>query len=169
MKLTFRVVALARLQARQAPSRSPPPRRADPGEASGRDPAVLRLRQAHQDFQPRPESGRHPEARRTGPHARRACPADDVRHPVEQGRGAAADGQAAMRHADPSLTANVYTDPKLLDCMGHSTPCRPCLSTRGQRGTSASPSDGHRRLRPIAVALPVTLIPWQREDNRDNR
>jgi Phage integrase family len=26
--------------------------------------------------------------------------------------------QAAMRHADPSLTANVYTDPKLLDVHG---------------------------------------------------
>jgi hypothetical protein len=26
--------------------------------------------------------------------------------------------QAAMRHADPSLTANVYTDPKLLDIAG---------------------------------------------------
>ena len=26
--------------------------------------------------------------------------------------------QAAMRHADPSLTANVYTDPKLLDVFG---------------------------------------------------
>ena len=26
--------------------------------------------------------------------------------------------QAAMRHSDPSLTANVYTDPKLLDVRG---------------------------------------------------
>ena len=26
--------------------------------------------------------------------------------------------QAAMRHNDPSLTANVYTDPKLLDAAG---------------------------------------------------
>ena len=26
--------------------------------------------------------------------------------------------QAAMRHSDPSLTANVYTDPKLLDVAG---------------------------------------------------
>ncbi len=26
--------------------------------------------------------------------------------------------QAAMRHSDPSLTANVYTDPKLLDVTG---------------------------------------------------
>ena len=26
--------------------------------------------------------------------------------------------QAAMRHSDPSLTANVYTDPQLLDVAG---------------------------------------------------
>jgi len=26
--------------------------------------------------------------------------------------------QAAMRHSDPSLTANIYTDPKLLDVSG---------------------------------------------------
>jgi hypothetical protein len=26
--------------------------------------------------------------------------------------------QAALRHSDPSLTANVYTDPKLLDVAG---------------------------------------------------
>lgn len=28
------------------------------------------------------------------------------------------DELAAMRHSDPSLTANVYTDPKLLDVAG---------------------------------------------------
>ena len=30
--------------------------------------------------------------------------------------------QAAMRHSDPSLTANVYTDPKLLDVAGAMEP-----------------------------------------------
>jgi integrase len=40
--------------------------------------------------------------------------------------------QAAMRHSDPSLTANVYTDPKLLDVAG-ALEALPALSEPGQR------------------------------------
>ena len=59
------------------------------------------------------------QARRPGPHARRACLANDLRHALEQGRVCPLrTAQAAMRHSDPSLTANVYTDPKLLDVHG---------------------------------------------------
>lgn len=35
--------------------------------------------------------------------------------PTARGRNPLRTAQAAMRHSDPSLTANVYTDPKLLD------------------------------------------------------
>lgn len=42
--------------------------------------------------------------------------------------------QAAMRHSDPSLTANVYTDPKLLDVAGAgaSLPDLPLAAVGGQ-------------------------------------
>jgi integrase len=37
---------------------------------------------------------------------------------LSRGGVALRTAQAAMRHSDPSLTANVYTDPKLLDVVG---------------------------------------------------
>jgi integrase len=47
--------------------------------------------------------------------------------------------QAAMRHSDPSLTANVYTDPKLLDMAAAvaSLPDLP-LGTVGVRAAAAN-------------------------------
>jgi hypothetical protein len=44
--------------------------------------------------------------------------------------------QTAMRHSDPSLTANVCTDPKLLDVAGAvaSLPDLPLVSVGGQAG-----------------------------------
>lgn len=53
--------------------------------------------------------------------------------------------QAAMRHSDPSLTANVYTDPKLLDIGGalDALPALPLDSSTGtesQRATGTAPS-----------------------------
>ncbi len=66
--------------------------------------------------------------------------------------------QAAMRHADPSMTANVYTDPKLLDVYG-------ALDSLPSLPLDAGPVDERERLRTIAtgtcgdgaVALPVAL------------
>jgi len=52
--------------------------------------------------------------------------------------------QAAMRHADPSLTANVYTDPRLLDVTG-ALDALPALSlnppdAEAQRATGTNPA-----------------------------
>src|SRR5262249_62063863 len=68
--------------------------------------------------------------------------------------------QAAMRHADPNLTANVYTDPKLLDVHG-ALDALPSLPLDGgpnavrERVTSTG-TDTYGR---CAVALPVALTP----------
>ena len=58
--------------------------------------------------------------------------------------------QAAMRHSKPELTANVYTDPKLLDIAGAiealpalATPEKPARAVVGAIGTSDGP--GPRR------------------------
>jgi integrase len=66
--------------------------------------------------------------------------------------------QTAMRHSDPKLTANVYTDPKLLDVSG-ALDALPILSL------NAGPTDERERVRATgtytsdrrAVALPVAL------------
>lgn len=66
--------------------------------------------------------------------------------------------QAAMRHSDPKLTANVYTDPKLLDVQG-------ALDALPSLPLDAGPSSERERARatgaddfgPCAVALPVAL------------
>ena len=71
-----------------------------------------------QDLRSRPESRRHREARRAGPHSRRACIANDVRHALGQGGGSLANGSSRHATFRPELTANVYTDPKLLDVHG---------------------------------------------------
>ena len=67
--------------------------------------------------------------------------------------------QAAMRHSDPSLTANVYTDPKLLDVHGAldalPTPtARRRSRPRRQERTRATATD---TCDDRAVALPVAL------------
>ena len=84
--------ALARRQARHAPGGSPPARRANLGRASIRYPHFRRAGRAGADLRPRPEARRDPEARRAGPHPRRACTQDDLRHSPEPGQGAFADG-----------------------------------------------------------------------------
>ncbi|MBL8764050.1 MAG: tyrosine-type recombinase/integrase [Phycisphaerae bacterium] len=43
--------------------------------------------------------------------------------------------QAAMRHSDPSLTANVYADPKLLDVAWGAGRWRACRTCRWRRLT----------------------------------
>jgi integrase len=63
--------------------------------------------------------------------------------------------QAAMRHSDPKLTANVYTDPKLLDVQG-------ALDALPSLRLDAGPTAELERARatgtdPCAVALPVAL------------
>jgi hypothetical protein len=66
--------------------------------------------------------------------------------------------QAAMRHSDPSLTANVYTDPKLLDVHGalDSLPSLPLdagpIAERGRARAAATGTYDHR-----GVALLVAL------------
>ena len=64
--------------------------------------------------------------------------------------------QAAMRHSDPSLTANVYTDPRLLDVSGavESLPALPlddAPDTEHQRKTAVAGCE------PGSVALSVAL------------
>jgi integrase len=66
--------------------------------------------------------------------------------------------QAAMRHSDPKLTANVYTDPKLLDVQGAldalpSLPLDTWLTDEQERARAT----GTDNLGPCAVALPVAL------------
>jgi integrase len=71
--------------------------------------------------------------------------------------------QAAMRHADPSLTANVYTDPKLLDVHGalDALPSLPLDTgqTPIQERARATGTDTYGQ---SSVALSVALTP----DNR---
>ncbi len=66
--------------------------------------------------------------------------------------------QAAMRHADPSLTANVYTDPKLLDVAGalEALPSLP-LDPTPTTDAAAVRATGTNGLSLGAVALPVAL------------
>jgi integrase len=45
--------------------------------------------------------------------------------------------QAAMRHSNPALTANIYTDPKLLDVAG-AVDSLPILRTNGQAATKTA-------------------------------
>src|ERR1700730_11271104 len=71
--------------------------------------------------------------------------------------------QAAMRHGDPSLTANVYTDPRLLDVQGAldalpGLPLDPDPTARRERARAT----GTDHFGPCAVALPVALTPDKR-------
>ena len=55
--------------------------------------------------------------------------------------------QAAMRHSDPKLTANVYTDPKLLDVEGGSRrPADPVARRRADWRARERPGDWDRRI-----------------------
>lgn len=61
--------------------------------------------------------------------------------------------QAAMRHSDPSLTANVYTGPVCSTCLGLSTHCRPFRSKVGR------PKIGRRQKRPLlTTAAPLHCL-----------
>jgi hypothetical protein len=77
--------------------------------------------------------------------------------------------QAAMRHADPSLTANVYTDPKLLDVHGalDALPSLPLDSgqTPIQVRARATGTDTYGR---SSVALSVALTPDSRGEIGSN-
>jgi integrase len=67
--------------------------------------------------------------------------------------------QAAMRHSDPSLTANVYTDPKLLDVAGalDALPSLP-LDTMSNTSREQARATGSGTYGGLSVALPVALI-----------
>jgi integrase len=66
--------------------------------------------------------------------------------------------QAALRHSDPSLTANVYTDPKLLDVAG-ALDALPALPLGGGPGAGRerARATGTETYSLFPVALPVAL------------
>src|SRR5262249_8016800 len=67
--------------------------------------------------------------------------------------------QAALRHSDPGLTANVYTDPKLLDVHG-ALDALPRLLLRGvagDAGESLQATRTHGR-RPLVPTLAPTAV-----------
>ena len=66
--------------------------------------------------------------------------------------------QAAMRHSDPSLTANVYTDPKLLDVSG-ALGALPSLPLDGEADRGRARATGTETFGLSLVALPVALTP----------
>ncbi|MFN7020829.1 MAG: tyrosine-type recombinase/integrase [Phycisphaerales bacterium] len=70
--------------------------------------------------------------------------------------------QAAMRHSDPSLTANVYTDPKLLDVAG-AVACLPDSPLGGIGGPATAVVARRRRLMSSLVRsryLPRSETTW---------
>ncbi len=74
--------------------------------------------------------------------------------------------QAAMRHSDPSLTANVYTDPKLLDVSG-ALDALPTLAPPGPSPIGSKPEPpGPIRLPRSPLALPLALTPDKSGRNR---
>jgi integrase len=54
--------------------------------------------------------------------------------------------QAAMRHADPSMTANVYTDPSFSTSSAPSMPCRDFHSTRTWFRINSEPEQSRQEL-----------------------
>ncbi len=64
--------------------------------------------------------------------------------------------QAAMRHSDPSLTANVYTDPRLLDIAG-AVEALPSLPLDGER-VERQKATGTADERPLAPTLAPNLV-----------
>jgi hypothetical protein len=73
--------------------------------------------------------------------------------------------QAAMRHSDPSLTANVYTDPKLLDVAGalDALPSLP-LDAGQTASRERACATGTATYDRFPVALPVALTGGNREE-----
>jgi integrase len=65
--------------------------------------------------------------------------------------------QAALRHSDPKLTANVYTDPQLLDVKGalDSLPELPLTGPRAQREAKAANQESYSPLAPTLAPTPV--------------
>jgi hypothetical protein len=91
--------------------------------------------------------------------------------------------QAAMRHSNPSLTANVYTDPRLLD-VGAALDVLPALplalTGRDSKAAKATGTDGRTVAPTVAPAhghssaslsIPVTMAPIERrgQPNRTKR
>ena len=64
--------------------------------------------------------------------------------------------QAAMRHSDPSLTANVYTDPRLLDVSG-AVESLPALPLDDAPDTEHQRKTGTASYEPVSVAPSVAL------------
>jgi hypothetical protein len=60
--------------------------------------------------------------------------------------------QAAMRHSDPSLTANVYTDPRLLDVSG-------AVETLPALPLDDVPNTEHQRKTAVAGCEPASVAP----------
>jgi hypothetical protein len=60
-----------------------------------------------------------------------------------------------MRHSKPELTANIYTDPKLLDVAGaiEALTALAPSSTTGTIGATTTGTDGKRQLVPGRVEL----------------
>ena len=67
--------------------------------------------------------------------------------------------QAAMRHSDPKLTANVYTDPKLLD-VADALKSLPVLPLSERRMAEAQAATGTERssLVPVLVPKPASVV-----------
>ncbi len=78
--------------------------------------------------------------------------------------------QHAMRHSDPSLTAGVYTDPKLLDIAGavESLPSLPLGSEAGQfhKAAVAAKATGTDDWRASALAAPLAVTSGQPGTNQ---
>ena len=66
--------------------------------------------------------------------------------------------QAVMRHSDPALTANVYTDPRLLDVAG-AVESLPAFVTDPARDRLASKATGTDELRAATPSGPVSPSP----------
>ena len=93
-----------------------------------------------------------------GRHARRSRPADDLRHALEQGRGAAPDGSSRHAAFRPELDRERLHRPALARrAAGPSTPCRAWLSTRGRPPSESEPGQPAPTDDRRAVALPVAL------------
>ena len=102
------------------------------------------------DLRPRPEARRHPQAGRAGPHPRRACTQDDLRHAVEPRWGAVADGPGRHAAFRPEPDGERLHRPEALG-RGRGPrriaqpPPRPWTGRRSRAG----PSNGDRGLRSI--------------------
>ena len=163
--------ALARRQAHRAPGGRPATRRADPGSSFPADTLVFDVPTGLvQDLRPRPEARRHLEARRAGPHARRACTANDFRHALEPGRGAVADGASRDAAFRPEAHGErLHRSEALGRSRGSRRPAEPCRSTCGRPPSESKPEPPGPTTYGRAVALPVALTSDKPEGNGVNR